>query len=411
METLRSGLTRSVVAAIGVLGGACTTGPEPPESDSVVDSAGIQIVQLEEGAWDPDGRIGLSPDPDVSIGAREGPDDQILYRVSGGLVLGDGRIAILSRGARELRYFGASGVLEGRQGGDGEGPGEYRLPVGLWSLPGDTLVVWDSRLLRATVVSPNAIFTRDIPISGRPRATEVVGVFADGSFAVFRQRMAEEQQSMDQQFQGYYSRYSASGDSLNPLGNFPWMRMITSPPTDGGGGMQAVASGPPIFDAPTRVAATARGLWVGTTKKDELLWISESGTLNRIVRWVGLDRTVTDAVKEAYYDDLRERMAANAPPGEAREPPRGRPFAEILPSHGELVARNDGGLWMKEFLRPGSDPTNRWMILGPEGFPEGIVNLPFSADVLWASPEQVLLLEKDEVDVEYVRLYSFSAGN
>ena len=51
------------------------------------------------------------------------------------------------------------------------------------------------------------------------------------------------------------------------------------------------------------------------------------------------------------------------------------------------------------------------MILGPEGFPEGIVNLPFSADVLWASPEQVLLLEKDEVDVEYVRLYSFSAGN
>lgn len=410
MKKLRSGFALAVAAVLAVAESACTTGAESPDSVAVIDSAGVQIVQLGEGAWERAGRFELSPTPDLSIGAREGSDDQILYRVSGGAVLKDGRIAVLNGGARELRYYGANGGLGGIQGREGEGPGEYRQPVGLWALPGDTVVVWDRRLLRATVVRPNATVAREAPIPGRPRATEVVGAFADGSFVVFQQRMAEEQESMDQQFQGYYSRFSASGDSLNALGIFPWRRLITSPPTEGGGGMQFVESGPPIFDAATEVAATASGLWVGTTKKDELLWISELGELHRIVRWSGPDRTVTDVVKEAYYDELRERLAANAPPGEAREPPRGRPFSDILPSHGKLVGRNDGGLWTKEFLRPGSDASNRWMISGPTGLPEGLIDLPLSADVLWASPEQVLLLERDEVDVEYVRLYTLASG-
>jgi hypothetical protein len=375
----------------------------------VVDSAGIEIVHLGKAAWDLAGPLGLSSAPNLSIGARVGSDDEILYRVSGGVVLGDGRIAILNGGTRELKYYSADGVLARRQGRDGEGPGEYRQPVGLWALLGDTVIVWDPRLLRATFVAPDATVVRETAILRRPRATEVVGAFADGSFVVFQQRMAEEQESMDQQLQGYYSRFSASGDSLNAIGVFPWRRMITTPPAEGGGGMQMVQSGPPIFDAVTEVAATASGLWVGTTKKDEILWINESGEIERMIRWAGADRTVTDVVKEAYYDELRERLAANAPPGEGREPPRGRPFADILPSHAALVARNDGGLWMKEFPQPGSGPSNRWRISGPTGLPEGFIDLPPSADVLWASPDQVLLLEKDDVDVEYVRLYTLAS--
>jgi hypothetical protein len=380
------------------------------DSVSLVDSAGVQLVQVDEGAWDRVAHMEVPPTPDLSIGAREGPDEELLYRVSGGLVLGDGRIVVLNAGARELRIYGADGVLGVRQGRDGEGPGEYRQPSDLWTLPGDSVVVWDPRLLRATVVSPIGTVVRETPVPGRPRATEVVGALADGSLLVFRQRFAEEMGSMDQQIQGHYSRYSASGDSLNALGEFPWRRMITSPPAEGGGGMQMVQSGPPIFDASTEVVATATGLWVGTTKKDEILWMNKLGEIERIVRWKGADRAVTDVVKEAYYEELRERMAATAPPGEAREPPRGRPFADLLPSHGKLVGRVDGGFWMEEFRRPGSDPTNGWRIFGPTGLPEGVIDLPPSAEVLWAAQDQVLLLEKDDLDVEYVRLYSLASG-
>jgi hypothetical protein len=363
---------------------------------------------LVEGAWEQAGVLGLSSTPLLSIGALEGPDEQILYRVSGGAVLDDGRIAILNGGAREVRYYGADGRFLGRQGGAGEGPGEYSSPVDLWSLPGDTIIVWDLWLSRATVVGPTGTVVRDVPVPGDPRARSVLGVFADHSFLVFQQRLEQEQESTDQQYQGYYSRFSREGDSLNAIGEFPWMRMIVNPP-GGREGPTVIAMAPPMLDATTKVAVTGNGLWVGTTKKEEILFMDNLGGIHRIVRWFGPDRTVTDAVKEAFFVELRERMAAQAPPGEAREPSRDLPFADFLPSHGELVAREDGGLWMEESRTPGSEPSNRWRIFGPRGLPEGLVELPLEAQVLWAGVNQVLLLEQDDLGVEYVRLYALES--
>ncbi|MCJ7630509.1 MAG: hypothetical protein MUO50_19210, partial [Longimicrobiales bacterium] len=171
MKKLRMGLTLTVVVVFAVLGSSCTRETDRATFVTVVDSAGVEIVSLGEAAWERAGPLGLSSAPDLSIGARVGSDDEILYRVSGGVVLGDGRIAILNGGTQELRYYAADGVLARRQGGDGEGPGEYRRPVGLWTLPGDTIVVWDPRLLRATFVGPDATVVRETSIPRRPRAT------------------------------------------------------------------------------------------------------------------------------------------------------------------------------------------------------------------------------------------------
>jgi hypothetical protein len=409
MNASRNRSTLSLLACLAAMGGGCTAGTDSPGPVSVTDSAGVQILQLGEGAFDRGGRLALSPHPDLTIGAREGSDDQLLYRVSGGLVLGDGRIAILDGGSRELRYYDSNGVLGAHQGGRGEGPGEYGEPAGLWSLPGDTVVVWDPRLMRLTVVGPDASVVREVPVSGPTMVAEAVGGFSDGSFVIARPEAEDEQTSTGQQVNRSYSRYSPLGDSVNALGVFSWRRMGRPPmEMEASGGMRLIVVTPLVFDAPTEVATASSGIWVGTTREDELLQIDESGNLERIVRWVGPDRTVTDAVKEAYYEDLRERMAENAPEGEAREPPE-LPFADRFPSHGTLVARTDGGCWMKDFIRPGMDPSNRWRILGPAGLPEGFIDLPLSADVLWVSPDRVLLVERDELDVEYVRLYTLTS--
>ena len=66
---------------------------------------------------------------------------------------------------------------------------------------------------------------------------------------------------------------------------------------------------------------------------------------------------------------------------------------------------------MKEYPRPGTGNPNRWRIFGPEGLPEGLIELPPSARVLWAGVDQVLLQERDELDVEYVRLYGLIRGS
>lgn len=66
--------------------------PEP----IVRDSAGIRIVESSAPAWDGDGWH-LSDTPEVVIGRREGDERYLFGSIGGGLVLADGRIAVLDR--------------------------------------------------------------------------------------------------------------------------------------------------------------------------------------------------------------------------------------------------------------------------------------------------------------------------
>jgi hypothetical protein len=398
MDGARSaGVTCILVVAV-VVGGSCTGERAPGESDRWDDK--VRIKQFDRTTWRQVESIKLSSAPHVTVGGRGGQEEEVLFRVAGGGVMSDGRVVVLNAGANELRLYERDGTLSWRQGREGQGPGEYVEPEALFMLPGDSLVVWDARLARVTVVAPDGDVVRVVTLPGRPSATEVVGVLSDGSLVVFRQRFAEEIGRGSQQYYGHYSKYSASGDSLGALGVFPWRRLVTLTPSSEGD-MKAVSAGPPVFDSPTRVAATASGLWVGTTKKSELIWLNRSGERERVVRWVGGDRAVTDAVKQAYFDDLEDRLGREIS-GSAIED---RPFADSLPSHGQLVSRTDGGIWMEEFVPPGTDAGNPWRVFDASGELEGRVRLPPSAEVLWASGAEVLLLEQDELGVEFVRLY------
>ena len=90
-------------------------------------------------------------------------------------------------------------------------------------------------------------------------------------------------------------------------------------------------------DAETEVAATADGLWMGTTKSDEVLWLNKLGEVERILRWAGPDRAVTERVKEAVYTEMQERWAATAPPGATGiappGPPAKSPSSRMLAGH------------------------------------------------------------------------------
>jgi hypothetical protein len=173
MCPMRSLLVRASLLTCLIPGMACHHERNDPGSVVAVDSAGVRIVSLSMRAWEGVSPVYLAPEPHLSIGALDGPDDRILYRVAGGAVLQKGGIAVLNGGSQEVRFYGPDGVLTGRQGRSGEGPGEYRQPSGLWTLPGDTVVVWDGRLLRITVMSPEGTLLRDVPVRGRPWATQV----------------------------------------------------------------------------------------------------------------------------------------------------------------------------------------------------------------------------------------------
>ncbi len=60
------------------------------------DSAGIRIIESSTPAWGGDGWR-LSDTPTVIIGQREGDERYLFGSIGGGVVLGDGRIAVLDR--------------------------------------------------------------------------------------------------------------------------------------------------------------------------------------------------------------------------------------------------------------------------------------------------------------------------
>lgn len=95
----------------------------------------------------------LSAEPVLRIGVVEGDEAYQLHDVRDAVRLPDGRIALAHQGTREVRIYGPDGAFLTRSGGEGDGPGEWRLVAGIHDLGGDTLLVEDPRLDRFGLVN------------------------------------------------------------------------------------------------------------------------------------------------------------------------------------------------------------------------------------------------------------------
>ncbi|MDE2795971.1 MAG: hypothetical protein OXL34_14210 [Gemmatimonadota bacterium] len=102
-------------AILATTANACADPPSPggdsPALDPIVrDSADVRII---ENPRPPSAsRLGwrVGPEPEVSIGAREGEGPYLLHRASDAFTLSDGRIVVANTGSHELRVFDASGI-------------------------------------------------------------------------------------------------------------------------------------------------------------------------------------------------------------------------------------------------------------------------------------------------------------
>ena len=114
---------------------------DPPAPDAIIrDSAGIRIIESSAPAWGGNGWR-LSDTPSVVIGQREGDERYLFGSIGGGVVLGDGRIAVLDRLAAVIRVYSPKGTHIDDWGRTGEGPGEFTGAEGLFPYRGDSVLV------------------------------------------------------------------------------------------------------------------------------------------------------------------------------------------------------------------------------------------------------------------------------
>lgn len=388
---------------------ACGRTGAPREASTVRDSAGVRIVENLREAWTTPWQV--DPWPTLSIGSVGGDPDHLLDGVVGAVGLPGGGVAVANEGSLELLFYDEEGNLVQRAGGRGGGPGEFRSLLWLSRYEADSVLavdVWSQRVSyfdagghfgRSVRLEPNA----EIPF---PRP---VGVFSDGSFLATQGtfRLGGEPPVRVERTRHPLFRYASDGKSAILLGSFPGPEWAIAPIGPRG---QWERRGRP-FGCQTAFAAAGDRFYVGDNATYEIRAYSAAGDLLQVIRKAAVPLRLDPADVQAYQDSAlaaaadavqrRQRQALfdNLPPPPATYPA----YAPELQIDAEL------NLWVRESSRPG-EPRSRWSVFSAGGELLGTVLMPPGIHVLEIGADYVLGLQRDELDVEYVKRYRLYKG-
>ena len=369
------------------------------------DSAGIEIVQnLLSPAELPVWR--LSSEPSLRLGALDGPAELQFFRVSAARRPSDGRVVVANGGSGEIRVFDERGNLVLSFGSEGEGPMEFGAILGMWTGPGDTLLVYDASHQRLAEWTLAGEFVRVSPLSpmflNPPQAR---GRLSDES-VIFAELYLDLPESGFDWIPYIVRRYASDGTELDTLARVPGQKAgrIEMP-----GG--ELFGGGPHFGARAVAVGGGEAVHLATGRSYEVRRIGLDGKVDRLLRWTGPPRDV----EEADVQWIRERALASSETDEGRRRAlrffEARPVEAEFPTVEDLVLATDGGLWVREYERPGDDPAQDWLIFDPDGRLAARIELPERLRVFEIGPDYVLGVERDELDVEYVVSYPLLRGS
>ena len=386
-------------------------------TQTVRDSAGIQIVENRGPGLTAARAWRIDPQPIVTIGGQHADSDTLneMNLVMGITRLSDGRYAVGVQASHAVRFYDAGGKYLGFAGRRGQGPGEFRQIMGVWSTRGDTLAVLDlgeieyfsgagqfiaqgaSRTRGDRFVYPSAILSdgsylgvvyrdyRTPPPAGRARhSSPVVRVSRDGT--------KEDTVAM----------YLSPEEIFD--GKQPWGAQVA-------------------FGGASAVEADDKRFFVSSPLKPEISEFTIAGKQTRFIRLP--DRGVkppAEAVKayREWYLAMPGEDGRPMPPAmEARRKQalERTVFTERMPSFGRLIVDKTGKLWVQRFdyrsvfFTPGPARTqtiavaSRWDVIDSNGRWITTVDLPARFTPVEIGADYVAGLGRDEDDVEQVRVY------
>ena len=389
---------------------------------AIRDSAGIEIVENHSPEYPPERFWRMDMEPEIVLGGSDrglaGDSAHLIWRVSGLARLEDGRVAVLSRGNRQLYLFESTGELSRVMGREGRGPGEFGGPAELQYLPPDTLAVWDSwfgpvsyfhtggDLLRTRSVDLGKVIAGAHRVTAESRRIPL----ADGSFVtivsrgdvrfqptagtVFRRPL--EIVRVDQEY------------ATRSLGVWEGREVVAMD--------IRVESGPrrwPLYtysDVSLAMGADPTAIYIAEGTKDEIRQFSFDGKLVRIIRRLTAPLPVSDEGHRAWVTYL---ATAQGLEGRDLEEPllRATPKRDFhLPVAGLLVDP-EGFLWVSGWSASEVGGPDRWSVFSPEGRWLGVLPAP-KLEVpcsrrrpCWMGTDFFLALRRDELGQERVEGY------
>ena len=385
---------------------ACSMSEAERGAPTVRDSAGVRIVENTVPAWG-GAEWSLSPEPILSIGQQDGDAAYLFHGVLRALQLSDGRIAVANQGSSEIRFFDAEGRFLSGVGGEGDGPGEFRLMSLVWRLPGDTIVVSDSRGL--TVLDPRGGYVRTIQIdlTDSGLRAQPVGRLDDGTILGLSGSLAgigpPRAGALVRDTMRFH-RFDADGTYGRELVSFP------------GTDLWGYAAGATTtwrrvpFSAFPAWAAAGEHLYIGSGRANEIALWNAAGSRERIIRWPAGSGSVTAEHIAQYRDHL---LASTTTPDARRRVEAMLaevPMPDSLPATGEvsILIGDDGSIWVEAY-RPPWETRREWFVFSNEGIWLGSVRPPAGFAIHDVGARFVLGGWRDALGVEYVRMYELTA--
>jgi hypothetical protein len=365
------------------------------------DSAQIAIVESTQGAWDADSTAAwrVETEPAVAIGEVEGNPEYQLHRVTGALRLSDGNIIVANSGSSEIRYYDSTGTYIRAVGRKGQGPGEFEFLRFLKRYGGDSLLAWDPRLARGSVLRMDGTHARTIVV---PELAEdsyiILGATLDGSLlGVVSPGIILETAPLG------VLRSNTNLFRLTRSGQLDTIARLFE-------GESYITNGPPLmltsmpFDRQGVFGLSDNKVHHGSGDTFEIRTYSLDGRLERITRAAKDNPPLPQEVVDTF---IANSIARTKDPAQRRRQSdlyREMPFPKTLPAFGGIIVDRDDNLWVGSYAQRGS-PIRDWTVFDPRGRMLGTVIMPPRLIIYEIGSDYVLGALRDDVDVEHFVLH------
>jgi hypothetical protein len=247
-----------------------------------------------------------------------------------------------------------------------------------------------------------------------------VGAFPDGRFVVEERPLPPTGESTSDGLVSDTTRYllfDRTGNLVRTIGEF-----VRRPRYyDARSGYRQY-----LFDSSVQARIVDDEVFVGENDSIVLQRFDSAGTANPTLELARKPRPVTELDVEAGWLAWAERIAvqqeqmfaqAAASLGErtAAQMQRGAEEAvarakeqiepaEFLPAYKSILVGSGFSLWIEDYLHPTAEMT-RWFLMDDSFQAVGWIELPPNERLLAAGPNNLIVLRKDELDIESVVLY------
>ena len=386
-----------------VLCGAC--GPDAADGGFAVrDSAGVSVSVSTDSVWSPGEGWRLASSPTVQFGTSEA---EALFRVRDALFLPDGGVAFANTGTSEVIVLDSLGGLRLRFGGEGEGPGEFQAIRALGMGPGDSLVVFDRGLNRATLYSLDGALGRTVSL---PR---IQGAPLDDLFPLPDGRFigSIDDQGRVRNVPGAvlgHARDSAAHMLITPLGDMDDTIAVVSGEQKyymlSGVNPDFLTSRNPLFRLDAVYTVSSEGtLYAGLGEDFNIGVFPLDGALERIIRDATVDLSLTRAQFDRHVEEYVARAALRGsypPPGWQYD----MPIPDKRPPSEGFLVDDIGSLWVMPHTED-DDYARVWRVFDADGRLLGSVAMPERFTLFAVSGGRVLGRRRTDLDVEVVEVY------